>query len=47
MATSLLGWSRISLQIELQPVEIQVDLDMEKFYKTFVDLLLAPTPKKN
>ncbi len=33
--------------IELQPVEIQVDLDVEKFYKTFVDLLLAPTPKKN
>jgi purine nucleosidase len=33
--------------IELQPVEIQVDLDLEKFYKTFVDLLLAPTPKKN
>jgi inosine-uridine nucleoside N-ribohydrolase len=33
--------------IELQPVEIQVDLDLQKFYKTFVDLLLAPTPKKN
>jgi purine nucleosidase len=33
--------------IELQPVEIQVDLELEKFYKTFVDLLLAPTPKKN
>lgn len=29
------------------PVEIQVDLDLEKFYKLFVDLLTAPTPKKN
>ncbi len=27
------------------PVEIQVDLDKEKFYKMFVDLLTAPTPK--
>jgi purine nucleosidase len=27
------------------PVEIQVDLDTEKFYKLFVDLLTAPTPK--
>ena len=26
-------------------VEIQVDLDTEKFYKIFVDLLTAPTPK--
>lgn len=34
-------------KIEVQPVEIQVDLDLEKFYKTFVDLLSAPTPKKN
>jgi inosine-uridine nucleoside N-ribohydrolase len=25
--------------------EIQVDLDTEKFYKTFVDLLTSPTPK--
>jgi purine nucleosidase len=31
---------------DLQPVEIQVDLDTEKFYKMFVDLLTAPTPKK-
>ncbi len=27
------------------PVEIQVDLDAQKFYKQFVDLLAAPTPK--
>jgi inosine-uridine nucleoside N-ribohydrolase len=29
-----------------QAVEIQVDLDTEKFYKMFVDLLRAPTPPK-
>jgi inosine-uridine nucleoside N-ribohydrolase len=34
-------------KIEVRPVEIQVDLDLEKFYKMFVDLLSAPTPKKN
>lgn len=34
-------------KITLQPVEIQVDLDLEKFYKMFVDLLTAATPKKN
>jgi len=28
------------------PVEIQVDLDTQKFYKMFVDLLKAPTPKR-
>jgi purine nucleosidase len=28
-----------------QAAEIQVDLDTEKFYKLFVDLLTAPTPK--
>jgi len=33
-------------KVEVQPVEIQVDLDTEKFYKMFVDLLTAPTPKK-
>jgi len=27
------------------PVEIQVDLDTQRFYKKFVDLLNAPTPK--
>jgi inosine-uridine nucleoside N-ribohydrolase len=30
---------------DLQPVEIQVDLDTERFYKMFVDLLKAETPK--
>jgi hypothetical protein len=29
-----------------QAVEVQVDLDSEKFYNTVVDLLHAPTPKK-
>jgi inosine-uridine nucleoside N-ribohydrolase len=32
-------------KIELPPVEVQDDLDLDKFYKTFVDLLSAPTPK--
>lgn len=27
------------------PVEIQQDLDLQRFYKEFVDLLAAPTPK--
>jgi purine nucleosidase len=31
---------------DVQPVEIQVDLDTEKFYKLFVELLTAPTPMK-
>jgi inosine-uridine nucleoside N-ribohydrolase len=34
-------------KVEVQPVEIQVDLDTERFYKMFVDLLSAPTPKKD
>jgi purine nucleosidase len=33
-------------KIELQPVEVQDDLDTEKFYKMFVYLLTAATPKK-
>lgn len=32
-------------QIVGPPVEIQVDLDLQKFYREFVDLLSAPTPK--
>jgi purine nucleosidase len=32
-------------KVDVQPVEIQVDLDTEKFYKMFVDLLTAPTPR--
>ena len=31
---------------DLKPVEIQVDLDTKNFYKMFVDLLTAPTPRK-
>jgi purine nucleosidase len=33
-------------KIAVQPVEIQVDLDTEKFYKEFVELLMAPTPRQ-
>ena len=32
-------------KINVQPVEVQVDLDKEKFYKMFVGLLSAPTPQ--
>jgi purine nucleosidase len=32
-------------KMDVQPVEVQVDLDKEKFYKMFVDLLTAPTPQ--
>jgi len=34
-------------KIDVQPIEVQVDLDTEKFYNMFVDLLTAPTPKAN
>jgi inosine-uridine nucleoside N-ribohydrolase len=34
-------------KLDLPAVEVQDDLDLEKFYKMFVDLLSAPTPKKN
>jgi len=34
-------------KVEVHPVEVQDDLDTEKFYKMFVDLLTAPTPKNN
>jgi inosine-uridine nucleoside N-ribohydrolase len=30
--------------IPVHPVEIQVDLDKEKFYRMFVNLMSAPTP---
>jgi inosine-uridine nucleoside N-ribohydrolase len=30
---------------DVQSVEVQRDLDTEKFYKMFVDLLTAPTPQ--
>jgi purine nucleosidase len=32
-------------KIQVQPVEIQVDLDTERFYKMFVELLTAPPPQ--
>ena len=31
--------------IAVRPVEIQVDVDTDRFYKMFLDLLMAPTPK--
>ena len=34
-------------KIAPQPVEVQDDLDLDKFYKLFVELLRAQTPKKN
>jgi purine nucleosidase len=43
-----LSWTnRDKPEVELQPVEVQDDLDLERFYKLFVDLLAAPTPGKN
>ena len=33
-------------RLELQPVEIQVDLDTERFYRMFVELLKTDTPKQ-
>jgi len=30
---------------DLQPIEIQVDVDLDRFYKMFVDLLTAETPR--
>jgi purine nucleosidase len=30
--------------IQTQPVEIQIDLDTERFYRMFVSLLSAPPP---
>jgi purine nucleosidase len=42
-----LTWTdRDKPKVELQSVEVQDDLDTEKFYKMFVDLLTAPTPQK-
>jgi inosine-uridine nucleoside N-ribohydrolase len=34
-------------KIPVQPVEIQVDLDLQKFYKLFVDLLSASPPRND
>jgi hypothetical protein len=42
----MLTWTdRDKPKVDVQPAEIQVDLDTERFYKMFVDLLTAPTPK--
>jgi purine nucleosidase len=44
---NILTWRDLDKpKVEVQPVEIQVDLDTEKFYKMFVELLSARTPKK-
>ncbi len=43
---STLTWSdRDKPALELQPVEVQVDLNVEKLYTMMVDLLTAPTPQ--
>jgi purine nucleosidase len=43
---NILTWTeQDKAKLETQPVEIQVDLDSQKFYQMFVDLLSAPTPK--
>jgi len=40
-----LTWSMDDLpKIAVQPVEIQIDLNLEKFYRMFVSLMTAPTP---
>jgi purine nucleosidase len=45
---NILTWNESDRpKIAVRPVEMQVDLDTEKFYKIFVDLLTAPTPKPN
>jgi purine nucleosidase len=44
----VLTWTdRDKPKLEVRPIEIQVDLDAEKFYRMFVDLLTAATPKPN
>ena len=44
---NVLTWSdRDKPVLQFQPVEVQVDLNTEKFYKMFVDLLTAPTPPR-
>jgi inosine-uridine nucleoside N-ribohydrolase len=43
-----LSWSEQDKpKIQAQAVEVQDDLDLDKFYKLFVDLLSAQTPPKN
>jgi purine nucleosidase len=41
-----LSWSEQDKPANLgPPVEVQVNLDTDKFYKMFVELMTAPTPK--
>jgi len=43
---NLLTWSeRNKPDLPMKPIDVQVDLDLEKFHKMIVDLLTAPTPK--
>jgi len=43
-----LSWTdRDKPKIEVQPVEVQDDLDLDKFYKMVIELLTAATPRKN
>lgn len=42
---TVLSWSdQDKPKIDVRPVEIQVDLDTQKFYELFVKLLTSPTP---
>jgi len=42
-----LTWpEKVKPRVQVQPVEIEEELDREKFYNLFVALLSAPTPKK-
>jgi len=42
---STLTWSdHDKPAVEVQPVEVQVNLDVEKLYRIIVELLTAPTP---
>lgn len=41
-----LTWSKSDLgEIPAQPVEVRMDLDLDKFYRMFVSLVTSPTPK--
>jgi purine nucleosidase len=43
-----LTWTdRDKPKLEFQPVEVQDDLDTERFYQMFVDLVTAPTPQSH
>jgi len=42
-----LSWTEHDKPKFAQPVEVQDDLDLDKFYKMFVELLSAATPSKN